>query len=342
MDGDKIIIDDEKKKEEESEKKLALSIFSSALVLFVSFFIFNSFFSSSIFLASLQDSTYLDNQSSNDSGDSSSVLAAESLDTTESNVTEVNTENTPVEAKQYVLNLRSAIVVKVTPTSKEIVFESNKDKKIPIASLTKLMTALLVLEIYDLDIKTTIDQKAMSQVGEQGSLKLGEILSVKDLLYISLIESSNRSAHALAEVFGVDNFVSLMNQRAEELGMANTHFSDSSGLDSNSQSSVSDLAILSEYLYKNQSLFKEIVSLDEYDLYLDNGTFHHKLTNTNKLLETLPGVVGGKTGFTNEARGCYMVINKVHPNEDTYFINIILGSEDRSSAIKYLIDNYNF
>ena len=342
MDGDKIIIDDEKKKEEESEKKLALSIFSSALVLFVSFFIFNSFFSSSIFLASLQDSTYLDNQSSNDSGDSSSVLAAESLDTTESNVTEVNTENTPVEVKQYVLDSRSAIVVKVTPDLKEIVFELNKDKKIPIASLTKLMTALLVLEKYDLDIKTTIDQKAMSQVGEQGSLKLGEILSVKDLLYISLIESSNRSAYALAEVVGVDNFVSLMNQKAEELGMANTHFSDSSGLDSNSQSSVSDLAILSEYLYKNQSLFKEIVSLDEYDLYLDNGTFHHKLTNTNKLLETLPGVVGGKTGFTNEARGCYMVINKVNPNEDTYFINIILGSEDRSSAIKYLIDNYNF
>lgn len=335
MDGDKTIITSETEEKKYNPERIALSIFSSSLLLFLVFFAFNSYFSNSIATASLEDSIYHENgQLLNINNEE--VSAAESISVEDNSLT-INSN----EDNKYVFDAKSAIVIEVSPDSSKIVFESNKDNKLPIASLTKLMTSLIVLEKYDLNIKTTIDEAAMSQIGEQGVLKLGEILSVKDLLYISLMESSNRAAYALSEIVGVDNFITLMNQKADELGMKNTYFADSSGLNPNSQSSVYDLAILSEYLYKTQPLFREIISLKEYDLYLENGSFHHKLINTNNLLGIFPGLLGGKTGFTNEARGCYMVINKVYPNDQTYFINIILGSEDRSSAIKYLMDNFN-
>jgi len=340
MDGDKSIIPNEPEEKKYSSNTIALFVFSLLLILSSTFLMINTF-SGSIALASLQNSTYnyyLNNNSLHDNQNNQNnddVLAAENTLVTKSELTAIPL----TEVKKYEFNAESAIVVKITPHSKETVFEKDKDKKLPIASLTKLMTALLVLEKYDLNTKTTINEAAMSQTGEQGSLKLRETLSVKNLLYISLIESSNRAAYALAEIMGVDNFVSLMNQRAEELGLLHTHFADSSGLNQDSYSTAQDLANLSEYLYENQPLFREIISIKEYNLYLDNGTFHHKLINTNNLLGIVPGVVGGKTGFTNEARGCYMVIKKNPDN--AYFINIVLGSEDRLSAVEYLIENFN-
>lgn len=333
MDGDKTILSEESGERDPDNKKLGVSVFFMSLVLFSTFFMLNSF-SSSISLASLQNSTYdyyLNDTQNNLNEDD--VLAVESQLAAESDVT-------GAQIKPYEFDAASAIVIKVTPSSQEIVFEKDKEKKLPIASLTKLMTALLVLEKYDLQAKTTVSQTAMNQVGEQGSLKLGESLSIENLLYISLIESSNRAAYALAEIMGIDDFVLLMNQRATELGLLNTHFADSSGLNQDSVSTVEDLAKLTGYLYENQPLFKEIISLKEYDLSLDNGVLHHKLISTNKLLGTIPGLVGGKTGFTNEARGCYMTINNVS-DHGGYVINIILGSEDRLSAIKYVIDNFN-
>jgi len=325
------------KRLELKNSRITTSVFIILVILSLVFFILN-YSSSDAFLASFHDGTdnyYLNDNSKNNNDNE--VLAVENPMVIEDN----SSSATIVKNKKYEFEAESGIVVKVSPGSKEVLFGKGQDKKLPIASLTKLMTALVVLEKYDLNTKIIIDDKIMSQVGEQGSLKLGEILSVKDLLYISLIESSNRAAYALAEIVGIDNFVYLMNKRAEELGMSNTYFVDSSGLNPNSISTVDDLAKLTEYLYESQPLFKEIISLKEYDLYLNNGIFHHKLINTNQLLVVIPGVVGGKTGFTNEARGCYMIIKR-NSNDGTYFINIILGSEDRLSAIKYLINNFNY
>ncbi len=227
---------------------------------------------------------------------------------------------------------QSAISIELGNGQSTATFSKNENKVLPIASLTKIMTALIVFEHYDLNQKVVISESAMSQEGEQGNLKLGEVLSVKDLLYISLIESSNRAAKALSEVVGTDQFVILMNEEAIRISLANTHFADSSGLDQRSYSTAKDVAKLSEYVFLKYPLFGQIVGLRNFDLYV-NGKLHHTLWTTDEILGE-KGIIGGKTGWTNEARGCFMVIQKVN---DNYVIHVVLGSEDRFGDMKKLI-----
>ena len=239
--------------------------------------------------------------------------------------------------ENLIIQAPAAISVEMGHDTNKILFSKNETIKLPIASLTKLMTALVALENYSLDQKVAISGLAMTQEGTQGNLKAGEILSVNDLLYITLIESSNRSAYALSEVIGAENFITTMNATAERLGLVNTHFTDSTGLSSQSHSTVEDLVKLSNYLFKTYPIFNQIINTKEYDLYLTNGQFHHKLVNTNKLLGVTPEVIGGKTGWTNEAKGCFMVIEK-SPKEGNYIINVVLGADDRFLEIKNIID----
>lgn len=227
---------------------------------------------------------------------------------------------------------QSAISIELKNGQDNVLFSKDENKILPIASLTKIMTALVVFEQYDLNQKVVIGESAMSQEGEQGNLKLGEVLSVKDLLYITLIESSNRSAKALSEVVGTDQFVVLMNQEAARLGLSNTHFEDSTGLSQGSYSTAKDVAKLSEYVFLHYPLFSQIVGLRNFDLYVD-GKLHHILWTTDEILGER-GIIGGKTGWTNEARGCFMVIQKVN---DRYFIHILLGSEDRFGEMEKLL-----
>lgn len=240
-----------------------------------------------------------------------------------------------IESDSPSIGAESAISLEISDDQEKVLFEKQGDKKLPIASLTKLMTALVVLETYDLSKEIVVDKPAMSQVGEQGDLKEGQMLSIKNLLYITLIESSNKAAFLLSEVIGEDNFILLMNANAKALGLPNTHFADTTGLDSASYSTTEDVAKLSGYLFFNYPLFREIVSLKEYNLYLPDGSFHHKLINTNQLLGQIDGLVGGKTGWTNIAKGCFMAIEK---NKDgNYVIYVVLGAEDRFSAMKNLM-----
>ncbi|MBI3631761.1 MAG: D-alanyl-D-alanine carboxypeptidase [Candidatus Staskawiczbacteria bacterium] len=223
---------------------------------------------------------------------------------------------------------------------KEVLFKKNETKILPIASLSKLMTALIVLENYNLQQQVAITDIDVSQEGEQGDLKVGQVLSVKNLLYIALIESSNDAAFALSSVIGQDRFVYLMNVKAENIGLLNTHFADSSGLNPGSYSTAKNLVALTEYLLNKHSLVWQIIGLKEYDLYLDNGQFHHKLISTNKLLGEMPEIIGGKTGFTNNAKGTFLVIEK-SPTEGNYLINVILGSTDRLEEMKKIINWLN-
>jgi D-alanyl-D-alanine carboxypeptidase len=233
----------------------------------------------------------------------------------------------------------SAISVEVGTDGPKTLYHKNEQEKLPIASLTKLMTALVVLERYDLSQKVVIDQTAMDQEGEQGSLALGQTLTVKNLLYIMLIESSNRAAYALSEVAGHDQFVALMNGRAAQMGLASTHFTDSSGLDAGSYSTVEDLVKLSDYLFERYPLFRDIVGTASYNLYLDDGTFHHALVSTNKLLGQ-NGIIGGKTGYTESAKQCMMVVQQ-GKLPGTYLISIVLGSDDRFADITSITDWLN-
>ncbi len=235
------------------------------------------------------------------------------------------------------LSAQSALSLEFGGSLHTVLFQKNPNQELPVASLTKLMTALVVLQHYNLAQEVTVDSGAMAQEGEQGDLQLGQVLSVKDLLYITLIESSNRSAYQLSEVVGADNFVDLMNTDASALGLNNTHFVDSSGLDSGSYSTVSDLAKLTEYVFENYPLFREIIGLKTYNLYLDDGTFHHTLINTNELLGT-DNIIGGKTGFTDDAKGCLMVIQQ-NPQNGNDIISILLGSNDRFGEMQRLISH---
>ncbi len=231
---------------------------------------------------------------------------------------------------------KSALSVEFNEESEKILFSQNENEVLPIASLTKLMTALIVLENYDLNQEITISSKVMEIEGVQGVLKEGEILTTENLLYIMLMESSNRAAYALSELMGNDNFIELMNKKAKELGLKNTNFKDATGLDENSYSTAKDLYNLSKYLFINQPLFSNITSFDEYYLYLNNGSLHHKLENTNKLLGEIPNIIGGKTGFTLRAKGCFIAIQKKYIS-GSYVIHIVLGADDREKQIRKLI-----
>lgn len=232
--------------------------------------------------------------------------------------------------------VKAAMSIKINSGEESILFKKNESKKLPIASLTKLMTALIVLENYDLSEEIIISENAIMEEGGKNNFKDGEVFSAKNLLYTTLIESSNKAAYALAEKIGVENFVDLMNLKTAKLGMASTHFSDSTGLSSDSYSTAEDIIKISRYLFNNYLLFREIISLKEYDLYSSDSLFHHKVVNTNKMLGKI-NIVGGKTGWTSSAGGCLMVIQK-DANFKNYVIYVILGAEDRFLEMGKLIN----
>lgn len=234
------------------------------------------------------------------------------------------------------ITAQAALSVEMGGGVQKILFQKNEQKRMPVASLTKLMTALVVMENYDLDQKITISANAMAQEGEQGVLKLGQEFSAKSLLYTTLMESNNRSAYALSEFMGVDTFIGLMNDNAKQLGLDDTHFHDATGLDARSYSTAKDIARLSGYLFENYPLFKEIISLKEYDVSMYGGAFHHRAINTNELLGQ-NNIIGGKTGFTPEAQGCFMVI-QASSAKGNYIISIVLGSQDRFAEMRNIID----
>jgi serine-type D-Ala-D-Ala carboxypeptidase (penicillin-binding protein 5/6) len=229
----------------------------------------------------------------------------------------------------------SAFSIRFENGQRLVLFEKSPEKELPMASLAKLMTALVVFENYDLDMIIPVSSIAMAQIGEQGVLKEGEMLSVDSLLRIMLIESSNRAAYALSEFMGSEEFVVAMNRRAKQLGLLNTYFKDSTGLSSQSYSTAKDLSMLAEYLVVNFPLAEEIMGLKTYDLYIQNGILHHTLINTNKLLGQ-DSVIGGKTGWTNDARGCMLLVEGNFP--EYYSIHIVLGAEDRFGEIKKIMD----
>ena len=245
------------------------------------------------------------------------------------------------------ISAKSAISIFVDSRGKNtIVFQKNENQKLPIASLTKLMTALVVSNIYQISDTIKISKQAIEQEGNEVALKVGEKLSVDELLHIMLIESSNDAAYSLAtpgfktQKMSEKSFVDLMNLYASyTLGLnpENTHFINSTGLDPEepiediNYSNVKDLAKLVQYLLKNKPEIVNIISQKE------NTSFHYMLESTNELFEKVDGIIGGKTGYTEKAGGCLALILK-GPSENSYFINIILGSNDRFGEMEKIIN----
>lgn len=260
------------------------------------------------------------------------------------------------------LQSESAVAVELSFSgSDKILFKKDSHKKLPIASLTKLMTAVVVVENYNPHDLIKVSKNAVYQEGVQGALKLGEPMEASDLLYIMLIESSNQAAYALSEgmadvpesltlksekditeegekeKFEIkaeynQNFIALMNQKAKELGMQNTFFLDPTGLSAENVSTVEDLLELAKYVLKNHREIVIISAIKEYDL-----PNYGKLTNTDQLLNEMPQIIGSKTGFTEDAKGCLFLFFS-SPQKNNYLTYVILGADDRFVEMKKMIN----
>lgn len=245
------------------------------------------------------------------------------------------------------LPVRSALSMNVNREGDtKILFTQEPDKPLAIASLSKLMTALIALEHYSLNQKIYITQEIVDTEENFGELRVGDKFEVQDLLYPLLMESSNDAAVALASVVGEEAFVDLMNLEAKNLGLLNTLFIDAAGLDPDfpettlNLSTSRDLTKLIQYIIKTHPQIFDILKLQEFKLYDANGKFHHTLTNTNQLLENNgwpTKVLGGKTGWTPEAKGTLILVLE-SPKGKGYLINVILGSDNRFRDMREMVE----
>lgn len=198
----------------------------------------------------------------------------------------------------------SAVVIETSTNS--VVYEKNAYSKMPMASTTKIMTAICAIESGNVDRVVTVNDKAVGIEGSSIYLAHGEKLSVKDLLYGLMLNSGNDAAVAIAcAVSGnTESFVALMNETAKKIGAKNTHFDNPNGLDGKTHYTTAyDLAIITSYALKNKT-FAQIVST--YKKTIPNGDrgYDRVLKNHNKLLKLYDGCTGVKTGFTKKSGRC--------------------------------------
>lgn len=187
-----------------------------------------------------------------------------------------------------------------------VLMEKDSTRRLPMASTTKIMSALLTLEQPDLDVPFTVDAKAIRVEGSSMGLREGDTVTLRALAYGMLLPSGNDAANAAAvRIAGTkEAFVAMMNERAEEIGLADTHFVTPSGLDSEDHySSARDMALLAREALSNEA-FAEICCLKSARVSFGNPPYDRWMTNHNKLLKYYPGAYGVKTGFTERAGRC--------------------------------------
>ena len=202
------------------------------------------------------------------------------------------------------ISAKSAVLIEMQ--SKDTVFEKSCDTVLPMASTTKIMTAIVVIESCPLDKIVTIEPCMTGVEGSSIYLKVGEQLTVKELLYALMLESANDAATALAYTVGgsIEGFASMMNAKAQSLGLKNTNFENPHGLDSeNHYTTARDLGLLACYAMKNKE-FADIVSTRKITIPLNNGEGTRVLVNHNRLLRTYDGAIGIKTGYTKRCGRC--------------------------------------
>ena len=212
-----------------------------------------------------------------------------------------------------------------------ILYEKNAYDAVSIASTTKIMTAVIVLENYNLNEVVTISQNAATQIGSDINLRTDEKITVKNLLYALLVKSGNDAAMALAEHMtkGKEEFVRRMNEKAKFLGLKNTNYQDPAGLDDAGLSSAYDLAVLTSYALEKQT-FSDIVQTANYTINSADGKLAHELETSNRLIKSdeplyYQPAVGVKTGFTPPAGHCFVSAAKKDNNE---IIGVVLNTNE--------------
>lgn len=239
-------------------------------------------------------------------------------------------------------NARSAILMDAD--SGTVMFEKNPDEKLPPASITKIMTMLLIMEALDqgklkMDEKVNTSEYAASMGGSQIFLEIGEEMTVQDMLKGIAMASGNDASVAMAEKIGgsEEGFVQMMNEKAKQLGMKNTRFVNPNGLPADHHyTTARDIAAMSRELLKHEEITK---FTSQYQDYLRKDTEKpFWLVNTNKLVRFYPGADGLKTGYTSEAKFCLSATAK---RENFRIITVVLGEPDtktRNAEVSKLFD----
>jgi serine-type D-Ala-D-Ala carboxypeptidase (penicillin-binding protein 5/6) len=252
---------------------------------------------------------------------------------------------------QATLNLASQSAVLMDVGSGQVLFEKNSHEKLPPASVTKVMTLLLISEALDsgkikLTDKVQISERASEMGGSQIFLEPGEIQTVENLIKGIAVASGNDACVAMAEYVGgsEESFVKMMNDKAKELGMKNTNFVNTNGLPvENHYTTANDIALMSKELLKHDSMHKYLTTwMDE--VVVGKKQAKIGLANTNKLIRHYQGATGVKTGFTQEAKYCLSAAAK---RGDTHLVAATLGAatskerfNDASSLLNYGFANY--
>ncbi len=204
----------------------------------------------------------------------------------------------------YADNKCAEIVMEVN--SNRVLYSSNADIKKYMASTTKILTAITIIENMDLNKSVTITKDTVGVEGSSIYLEAGEILTVKELLYGLMLRSGNDCAETLAKACStrIENFAELMNETAKKIGATNSNFVNPHGLhDDNHYTTAFDLALISCYAIKNP-IFKEIVSTKKITIPFTTRGYDRVLINKNKMLSEFEGATGIKTGFTKKAGRC--------------------------------------
>jgi D-alanyl-D-alanine carboxypeptidase (penicillin-binding protein 5/6) len=237
------------------------------------------------------------------------------------------------------LDAKSAVIYDINAGRN--LYEKNIKEKLPIASLTKILNAIVVWEKFSPTAPVTVKLTAVKVDGERQDLYENEVLTVSSLVQLMLIESSNDAAYALRDYAanqGID-LIKEMNAKAADLGMANTHILDAAGLNDAGYSTAADLVKAVQYALRYDAIWgfsrqptAQVISAD--------GKFSHEIKSTNQLLGVISDIIGGKTGYTDSALGCIILIVDVPStaaSKNDKIISVVLGSHDRFQDMKKLV-----
>jgi D-alanyl-D-alanine carboxypeptidase len=237
------------------------------------------------------------------------------------------------------LSAKAAVLMTLGQSGDSVaLYAGNADAALPIASMTKLMTALVASEAFGMDDTVAMSEASVSGKGLSGLYKAGDTFSVRAALTAMLVASHNEMANALADKLGRDAFVARMNARAKELGLSHTHFVNPSGLDEDAgdsnASSAGDIAKLLGYIYKNRQDIFAILGSAHYALYDAAGGYRADLATTDKLLAS-GEVLGGKTGETPKALQNLSFIARVG---SALIVGVVVGSGDSAADARSLLE----
>ncbi len=268
-------------------------------------------------------------------------IYALSLPTSVNNYLKIS--SVPLSSDLESINASASAYVVYDTNSRTVVASKNKNLRFSPASTAKVLSAILVLEHYDLDQYLTVPLNIYSVDGSKMHLAPGEEVSVRTLLYGLMLPSGNDAAYTLAYYYknGIGNFVEDMNRKAKELGLLNTYFLDPSGYEDGNFTTGEELARIGAYAMENKE-FAEIVKTRYVELANKDNSHTYVLKNLNELLE-YDNVLGIKTGFTNEAGG---VLLTAIQKGDSIFVVSVLKSQDRfydtRDLMSFIVEKVNF